>query len=53
MAKAIDDGLEKIRHQQARDGRRKPEDRKPEARKPEPKERSRRRIPRPSRHKSR
>ncbi|MDP9324992.1 MAG: MerR family transcriptional regulator, partial [Candidatus Dormibacteraeota bacterium] len=30
MAKAVDHGLEKVRHQQARDGRRKIEDRQPE-----------------------
>ena len=60
MARAVDDGLEKVRHQQARDGRRRLDGRRPQPAKPEPKrkpaepkQRSRRRVLRPGRHNSR
>jgi DNA-binding transcriptional MerR regulator len=54
MAKAVDDGLEKVRNQQARNGRRKTEERRPEkarpsSKKPAPKSHTRRLVPRPGR----
>jgi DNA-binding transcriptional MerR regulator len=54
MASAVDDGLEKVRHQQARDGRRRAEERQPapapdKRAKAAPQKHARRLVPRPGR----